>query len=369
MDVRERQLLLANGLVQRVLALVERAGLSPAQAAEAELARRTGAEVSDAQLLEVERAITAAVARLPTATLCALFAGGPDFEVKHLRDHFAPVVEALEDATRSSKELAALGLGHLRAWHWAQELVAWRRFRASGGTDHDALVQRPAFWRPDVPAKAFWALEELPAPFRALEAAAPAILAELQAVRRDGAWLPYWGLGEQPVHQASDGEGAGGASWNAFFFYHPFKGRFDANHARCPVTSRTLEALPGLCRRELVFFSALRPGSIVPPHHGPFNGRLRVHLALTGSRGCYLRVGTQIREWEDGRVLAFDDSFEHQVCHAGKEVRVVLMMNVLQPGVSSTVVDQLSLTNPVRYRETEDDREGREALARTPWWG
>lgn len=369
MNAHERRLLLANGLLQRVLAAVERDGVSPAEAAEAELARRARAPVSDELLLEVERAITAAVARLPPATVAALFADDADFEVKHLKEHFAPVLESLERAARGSRELAALGVGHLRAWHWERELVAWRRFLASGGRDHDALAQRPAFWRPDVPAKAFWTLDELPAPYRALEAAAPAILEELQAVRRDGAWLPYWGVSEQPLRQANDGAGPGGASWNAFFFYHPFKGRFDGNHARCPVTSKTLEALPGLCRRELVLFSALRPGSIVPPHCGPFNGRLRVHLALTGSRGCYLRVGTQIREWEDGKVLAFDDSFEHQVCHAGQEVRVVLMLNILQPGVSPSVVDQLSHTNPVRYVEGEADREGREALARTGWWG
>ncbi len=368
MDAHERQLLLGNGLLQRVLARVEGEGLAPERAAEEELSRRLEAPVSDEQLLAVERAITAAVARLPPAAVARLFAAGADFEVKHLKDHFGPVLESLERAAQGSPELARLGVGHLRAWHWEKEVVAWRRFLASGGCDHDALAQRPVFWRPGVPAKAFWTLDDLPPQFRALEAAAPAILEELEAVRRDGAWLPYRGLGEQPIYQDADEPGPGGTAWNALFFYHPFKGRFDGNHARCPVTSKTLEALPGLCRRELVLFSALRPGSIVPPHAGPFNGRLRVHLALTGSRGCYLRVGTQIREWEDGRVLAFDDSFEHQVCHAGKEVRVVLMLNILQPGVPSTVVDQFSLTNPVRYVETEADQEGREALARTPWW-
>jgi hypothetical protein len=158
------------------------------------------------------------------------------------------------------------------------------------------------------------------------------------------------------------------AAWNGYFFYHPFKGRFARAHERCPVTSRVLEALPGLCRRELVLFSALVPGTVVPPHQGPFNGRIRVHLCLTGAKGCYLRVGTQIREWEDGRVLAFDDSFEHQVCHRGPEVRVVLMFNVVQPGVPPNVIDRAAQAAVPDYEETEADRAARALLARTAWW-
>jgi aspartyl/asparaginyl beta-hydroxylase (cupin superfamily) len=93
-----------------------------------------------------------------------------------------------------------------------------------------------------------------------------------------------------------------------------------------------------------------------------------VHLALTGSKGCYLRVGTQIREWEDGRVLVFDDSFEHQVCHNGAQTRVVLMMNVLQPGLTPDVVDRAVLTAAENYSETPAELAAREALARSGWW-
>jgi hypothetical protein len=204
--------------------------------------------------------------------------------------------------------------------------------------------------------------------FRALEDAAADIAAELQAVRRDGGWLPYRGVRGVRDEPLAHSDGQTFSTWNGLFFYHPFKGRFADTHQRCPLTSRVLEALPGLCRRELVLFSALVPGAVVPPHQGPFNGRLRVHLALTGSKGCYLRVGTQIREWEDGKVLVFDDSFEHQVCHNGPEVRVVLMMNVLQPGVTADVLDHAALRSIGEYLPTPEDEAGRDALARTGWW-
>jgi aspartyl/asparaginyl beta-hydroxylase (cupin superfamily) len=94
-----------------------------------------------------------------------------------------------------------------------------------------------------------------------------------------------------------------------------------------------------------------------------------VHLALTGAEGCYLRVGTQIREWKDGKVLVFDDSFEHQVCHDGPRTRVVLMMNVLQPGLPERdAVDRSSVTNEQAYIETAEDQAAAEALRRAGWW-
>lgn len=362
-DSHERELLLKNPLMQRVLRAVEQ-GAPLARAVDVELQSLIAApQPSDERLAEVERALKTALGKLPPEATKKLFAGSLD--VKELADFFSLTVAQLHRASRDSAETRALGLSHLWSWYWQRELVAYRRFLSSGRRNHDLLDQLPSFWRPGVEAKPFWKLEELAPAFRALEEAAPQILAELDAVRESGQWLPYFGVrGERDLPM----KGAVDSLWNGFFFYHPFKGRFAANHERCPVTSRVLEALPGLCRRELVLFSALVPGSVVPPHQGPFNGRLRVHLALTGAKGCYLRVGTQIRQWQDGRVLVFDDSFEHQVCHDGPDTRVVLMMNVLQPGLEVDAIDRASQGPVQSYVETPEDEAAREALSRAGWW-
>jgi hypothetical protein len=367
LDAHERRLLLAKGLVQAVLARMRHEGLTPAKAAEAEVKERLTHDVPTEVLEAVERAINDTLARVSPEAMTHLFAGSHEFGLKRLSAFFAPILTQLEAATGPSPELARLGAPHLRAWHWEADVLRHRRFVASGGTDFDAYLQQAPFWRPDLEAKPIWQLDELPGAYRELERAAPDIQAELDALRREQGWLPYRGWSENELAHASDV--TEGSAWHAFFFYHPLKGRFGANHARCPVTSQVLEALPGLCRREIVLFSALAPGSIIPPHQGPFNGRLRVHLALTGTKGCYLRVGTQIRTWEDGKVLVFDDSFEHQVCHTGSELRVVLLMNVLQPGLDPkrSSVDALSLTNPVHYAEDDEDRRGRESVP-VDWW-
>lgn len=366
MDAHERQLLLDNPFIKLVLHQRRATSASLPDAAASVLSRELeGEPPSDDELRQIEAALNAALGKLPSDATRRLFTGTLD--MVELADVFSLTVSQLA-LSCGTPEAKALGLEHLWPWYWQREVVAYRRFLQTGRARHDLLDQVPSFWRPGVKAQPFWELAELGPAFAALETHAAELRDELERVRRDGDWLPYRGVRgvRDELTEAPTGENV--AAWNGYFFYHPFKGRFAQAHERCPVTSRVLEALPGLCRRELVLFSALVPGTVVPPHQGPFNGRIRVHLCLTGAKGCYLRVGTQIREWEDGRVLAFDDSFEHQVCHRGPEVRVVLMFNVVQPGVPATVIDRAAQAEVPDYEETEADRNARALLARTAWW-
>jgi hypothetical protein len=52
------------------------------------------------------------------------------------------------------------------------------------------------------------------------------------------------------------------------------------------------------------------------------------------------------------------------VCHTGRALRVALMMNVLQPGLDArrSSVDAMSLSNPVRSAEDEEDARARASL-------
>lgn len=78
----------------------------------------------------------------------------------------------------------------------------------------------------------------------------------------------------------------------------------------------------------LVKFSAIAPGTHIKAHTGPSNDRLRVHLGLLHTGGARLRVGTEWRYWEEGKVMMFDSSWEHEVYHDGKDVRIVLIADV-----------------------------------------
>lgn len=81
----------------------------------------------------------------------------------------------------------------------------------------------------------------------------------------------------------------------------------------------------------LVKFSAVDPGTHIRPHTGPSNERLRSHFTLTHTGGAKLRVGQEWRTWEEGKVMVFDSSWEHEVIHEGTDRRVVLILDIWHP--------------------------------------
>ena len=78
----------------------------------------------------------------------------------------------------------------------------------------------------------------------------------------------------------------------------------------------------------LAKFSAIVPGTHIRPHTGPSNDRLRVHLGLVHTGGARIRVGNEWRAWEEGKVMIFDSSWEHEVYHDGPDLRVVLIADI-----------------------------------------
>ena len=48
---------------------------------------------------------------------------------------------------------------------------------------------------------------------------------------------------------------------------------------------------------------------------------------------CGFRVGDQIRQWEEGKAIVFDDSYEHEVWNETDEARVLLLVDIWHPDV------------------------------------
>ncbi len=119
-------------------------------------------------------------------------------------------------------------------------------------------------------------------------------------------------------------------NWKTYFFFgYGFKSA--ANCARCPRTTALLERIPGM---KTAMFSVLSPGKHIPAHRGPYKGVLRYHLGLKipePRAGCRIRVGDEVRHWEEGRSLVFDDTFEHEAWNDTDGVRVVLFVDVVRP--------------------------------------
>jgi beta-hydroxylase len=164
----------------------------------------------------------------------------------------------------------------------------------------------------------FFALSEFPWT-RDVEAAHDEILAECASLRADE-YGPY------------PGEGLYNHSWNLFPFYVPGR-RFERNLERCPKTAAALRRIPNAT---LAMFSRLGPGAHVKPHHGHSTLVLRYHLGVLVPPGATaerlaLRVGRDVRPWEAGKSLVFDDMNEHEAWNRTDATRVVLMVDFLRP--------------------------------------
>ncbi|XP_029954888.1 aspartyl/asparaginyl beta-hydroxylase-like [Salarias fasciatus] len=101
-----------------------------------------------------------------------------------------------------------------------------------------------------------------------------------------------------------------------------------------PKTCSLLERFPEAtgCKRGQIKFSVMQPGTHVWPHTGPTNCRLRMHLGLViPKHGCRIRCTNQTRTWEEGKVLIFDDSFEHEVWQDADSYRLIFIVDVWHP--------------------------------------
>ena len=149
-----------------------------------------------------------------------------------------------------------------------------------------------------------------------LQAAHPRILAELTRLdAHDFVASP------DSLTTVADGYDETGWRWFALFDDGAVP---TTGAARCPETMRACREVPGLVNAG---FSMLRPGTHLYPHQGERDGVLRCHLPLLVPNGdVALRIADDVRHWQPGRCLVFDDRFVHDAWNRGGSDRVVLLL-------------------------------------------
>ena len=103
------------------------------------------------------------------------------------------------------------------------------------------------------------------------------------------------------------------------------------NIKTCPRTWAACQTIPGLTT---VMFSILEPGKHLPPHRGPYNGVLRLHLGLIvpePREQLGIRVDKEIYRWREGEAVIFDDAYEHEAWNRTPYTRVVLFVDFRKP--------------------------------------
>ncbi len=121
-----------------------------------------------------------------------------------------------------------------------------------------------------------------------------------------------------------------GNNWKTFGFY-VYGNRVDDNCNLCPKTAAVLDSLPGM---RTAMFSILAPHYHIVPHKGPTRAVVRAHLGLkvpTDWEKVWIRVDDKILNWHEGKVMIFDDTYEHEVRNDTDETRAVLFIDIDRP--------------------------------------
>ena len=96
-----------------------------------------------------------------------------------------------------------------------------------------------------------------------------------------------------------------------------------------------------------ILVSCLSPNSIIQPHHGPTNKKIRLYLPIRSesveSSSCYLEVNTIRRNVSINDPIIFDDSFSHHAVNSSSSPRHVLICDVWHPQLTDSEVSLLKM--------------------------
>ena len=124
-----------------------------------------------------------------------------------------------------------------------------------------------------------------------------------------------------------------GTGWSAFRLKRLGKW----NESNCKVFPKTYNLLRSLdipFAVRGVCFAKQTPGSGVNPHTDGRNFILTAHLGIKIPKEAWLKVGDEVRSWEQGKVTILDTSFEHSTGNPSNEDRFVLIIDFWHPELS-----------------------------------
>ena len=195
---------------------------------------------------------------------------------------------------------------------------------------------RPPDQSPDYPLfpglrhRAFWDEADLPAALQ-LQAHAPIIHDEWAALTDDQC-LRYT---PTSMHNL----------WQVHLLHYMGIDLEPLNPQACPKTHALLRQLPGICLDYPwgdALLSVHASDSHLRAHCSVDNLRVRCHLGLQIPPGCCIRVGQETMAWQEGKVLLFEDSFEHEVWNRGDRRRAILIVDFWHPDLTPIEIEALT---------------------------
>lgn len=251
----------------------------------------------------------------------------------------ADLARELARAESLANAASAQYRAYLEGWMEHNSANAGPRFRTALDImfgDKQIYLQQPTlFYFPALPQIQYYEREQFPW-LAEIEAQVPVMLAELNALlKTEAGFRPYLTTSadrpRREFHGLNDNP-----QWSTLHLFEN-GASIAANVDRAPRTYAAICQAP-LCRittrAPTIMFSLLRAGARIPAHTGQINTRLICHLPLVVPPGCGFRVGNEIRQWEVGKTLIFDDTIEHEAWNDGPDDRVVLIFDIWRPELS-----------------------------------
>jgi hypothetical protein len=105
----------------------------------------------------------------------------------------------------------------------------------------------------------------------------------------------------------------------------------------CALLKQWLPSKPGLPwtsdQNEQVMVIKMKKGTDVELHSGPANNILNIHIGISGLEGARLIVANETYSWQEGKVIAWDGSYDHSVncINCVAEERVIMMVRYMHP--------------------------------------
>ena len=157
-----------------------------------------------------------------------------------------------------------------------------------------------------------------------LEDSFPLIQAELKAIlKRYDEFANFQDISPDQTYISNDDR------WRMFFF-KAANVNFGRNQEFAPELFKILNR-----HREVIsaYISVLGPRKMLMPHQGPWSGVLRMHLGVVipGHKECVLINGGEEYHWEEGKVVLFDDTYEHVAINTTDQIRAVLFLDIMRP--------------------------------------
>jgi hypothetical protein len=128
--------------------------------------------------------------------------------------------------------------------------------------------------------------------------------------------------------------------WNRVLLYHGknFTDECELFFPKtCAMLKKQLPSKPGLPwlsdQQEQAMVIKMKKGTDVELHSGPANNILNIHIGISGLKGAEMVIGEKKYGWEEGKVIAWDGSFDHSVncVHCEEEERVIMMVRYMHP--------------------------------------